>query len=201
MATPATDLAVGQRLDRKHAVPAIVGDHEDFLIVCGLAGSSKDIAALTSDGDHVFTMAGAMGAACSVGLGLALARPKQRVLVVTGDGELLMNVGSLATVATVGPKNLSILCVDNEHYGETGYQRSHTTLGVDLETMARGAGFTHSLTVEHAEQLAAGHDALRHDNESVFVNLKVSIDKPPAYKRLLDPAAARLRFKQHVQKL
>ena len=86
-------------LDRREAVPAIVGEHRDFLFVCGLAGTARDIAHLTDDGDHVFGMAGAMGAACATGLGLALARPDRRVLVVTGDGELLMNVSSLATIA------------------------------------------------------------------------------------------------------
>ncbi|TFH54308.1 MAG: thiamine pyrophosphate-binding protein, partial [Candidatus Zixiibacteriota bacterium] len=123
-------------LDRCQAVPALVGRHQDFLIVTGLAGTAKDIAALTDDGDHIYTLAGAMGAATMMGFGLALAQPARRVLVVTGDGELLMNVGSLATMAVVNPPNLSIVCVDNGHYGETGYQMSHTSLGVDLEKMA-----------------------------------------------------------------
>ena len=103
-------------LDRREAVPALLGRHEDFLIVTGLAGTAKDIAALTRDGEHTFTMAGAMGAACTMGLGLALARPDKRVLVATGDGELLMNVGALATIAVLNPPNLAIVCVDNGHY-------------------------------------------------------------------------------------
>jgi phosphonopyruvate decarboxylase len=127
-------------MDRREAVPALIGNHEDFLIVSGLAGTSRDMASITSDGAHLFTMAGAMGAACAMGLGLALAQPEKRVLVVTGDGELLMNVGALATIAVLNPSNLSIVCVDNGHYGETGYQKSHTSLGVDLEQIAIGAG-------------------------------------------------------------
>jgi len=86
-------------LDRCDAVPALIGPHEDFLIVSGLAGTSRDVAALTQDGAHTYTMAGAMGGACMIGLGLALSRPDKRVLVVTGDGELLMNVGALSTIA------------------------------------------------------------------------------------------------------
>jgi pyruvate/2-oxoacid:ferredoxin oxidoreductase beta subunit len=101
-------------------VPALIGRHEDFLIVSGLAGTSRDVAALTGDGAHTYTMAGAMGGACMIGLGLALARPDRRVLVVTGDGELLMNVGALATIAVMNAPNLAIVCVDNGHYGETG---------------------------------------------------------------------------------
>ena len=80
-----------------------------------------------------------MGAAVTMALGLALAQPKRRVLCVTGDGELLMNLGSLATVAVMNPPNLTIVCVDNGHYGETGYQKSHTSLGVDLDEDRRRA--------------------------------------------------------------
>src|SRR5919205_4600279 len=96
-------------LDRVTAIPALIGKHQDFLFVTGLAGTSRDIAALTHDGAHTYTMAGAMGGACSIGLGLALARPDKRVLVATGDGELLMNLGALATIAVLNPANLAIL--------------------------------------------------------------------------------------------
>ena len=117
-------------------------------LVAGLAGTSRDVAALTDDGAHIYTMAGAMGGAAMMGLGLALARPDKRVLVVTGDGELLMNLGSLATIAVLNPPNLSIVCVDNGHYGETGYQKSHTSLGVDLEKIAAGSGIKRTRTIE-----------------------------------------------------
>src|SRR5581483_8321455 len=98
--------ANGFILDRRMAVPALIGRHEDFLFVTRLAGTARDIAALTGDGAHVYTMGGAV----MIGLGLALARPDKRVLAVTGDGELLMNVGALATVAIVNPANFAVLC-------------------------------------------------------------------------------------------
>src|SRR5258707_15865141 len=104
-------------LDRREAAPALIGRHEDFLIVTGLAGTARDIAALTRDGEHTFTMAGAMGAACMMGLGLALARADRRVLVVTGGGGLLMNVSALATIAVIKPAHLSLVCAGNRHYG------------------------------------------------------------------------------------
>ena len=138
-------------LDRKDAVPKIVGDPSDLLIVCGLAGASKDIAHLTNDGDNIFTMAGSMGGATAMGLGLALSRPDKRVLVVTGDGELLMNIGTLLTVGILKPSNLSILCVDNGHYGETGYQESHTQRGVNLELIAQGSAIPVTRTVSKDE--------------------------------------------------
>jgi phosphonopyruvate decarboxylase len=182
-------------LDRRDAIPALIGRHEDFLIVTGLAGTARDIAALTRDGAHAYTMAGAMGAACAMGLGLALARPDKRVLVVTGDGELLMNVGTLATIAVLNPPNLSIVCVDNGHYGETGYQKSHTSLGVDLEKMAIGAGIQRTRTVNTEAEIADGARLLREGNGTSFVLLRVKPTDPPSFKRDLDPATGRTRFK------
>src|SRR5438034_5967002 len=170
-------------LDRREAVPALIGRHEDFLIVTGLAGTARDVAALTRDGAHAYTMAGAMGGACMIGLGLALARRDKQVLVVTGDGELLMNVGALATIAVMNPPNLSIVCVDNGHYGETGYQKSHTSLGVDLEKIAAGSGIKRTLTIETEAEISAGSRLLREGNASSFVLLRVKPTEPPSYKR------------------
>ncbi|MBL6599885.1 MAG: thiamine pyrophosphate-binding protein [Alphaproteobacteria bacterium] len=183
-------------LDRKMAVPAIVGDPSDLLIVCGLAGASKDIAHLTDDGDNIFTMAGAMGGATAMGLGLALSRPDKRVLVVTGDGELLMNVGTLATVGIMKPANLSILCVDNGHYGETGYQESHTQRGVDLETIAQGSAIPVTRTVTTEDQLAEAAQILRNSNASSFVLLRVSTEPPPVVKRSMDASERKSAFRR-----
>jgi phosphonopyruvate decarboxylase len=185
-------------LDRCEAVPALIGRHEDFLIIAGLAGTSRDVAALTGDGAHIYSMAGAMGGACTMGLGLALARPDRRVLVVTGDGELLMNVGALATIAVLNPANLSIVCVDNGHYGETGYQKSHTSLGVDLEKIAAGAGIKRTLAIGQEAEIAAGARLIREGNGTAFVLLRVKPTEPPAYKRDLDPAACRVRFRTNL---
>lgn len=188
-----------QELDRRQAVPALIGADRDFLIVSGLGGPTKDIAAITADGDHVFSMAGAMGAACSIGLGLALARPQRRVLVVTGDGELLMNLGALATIAMVAPPNLALVCVDNGRYGETGNQESHTLRIVDLEQVARGCGLTAVLSVNSEAEVEAGSDLIRNREGPVFVLLRVSGSEPPAGKRDFNASAARLRFKTALE--
>jgi hypothetical protein len=95
-------------LERSEAVPALIGRHQDFLIIAGLGGTACDVGAMTGDAAHVYSLGGAMGAACMMGLGLALARPDRRVLVVTGDGELLMNLGALATIAVMNPANLAV---------------------------------------------------------------------------------------------
>src|SRR3954466_15977068 len=94
-------------LDPRQGGPALIGRQQHFLVVPGLSGTSRDVAALTEDGAHTYTMAGAMGGACMIGLGLALARPDKRVLVATGDGELLMNLGALATIAVLNPANFA----------------------------------------------------------------------------------------------
>ena len=187
--------AGGFALERGEAVPALIGRHQDFLIVAGLGGTASDVGAVTGDAAHVYSLAGAMGAACMMGLGLALARPDKRVLVVTGDGELLMNVGALATVAVVDPVNLAILCVDNGHYGETGWQKSHTSLGVDLEQIAIGCGIKHTCTVAAARDIAAGARLLREGNGASFVCLRVKPTEPPAFKRNFDASLQRDRFR------
>ena len=182
-------------LDRREALPALLGRHEDFLIVAGLSGTSRDIAALTRNGPHAYIMLGAMGGACMIGLGLALARPDRSVLVVTGDGELLMNVSALATIAVMNPPNLAIVCIDNGHYGETGYQKSHTSLGTDLAVIAGGAGIKLIRTIEQQADIAAGASLIREANATVFVLLRVKPTEPAADQRVLDPALGRLRFR------
>jgi thiamine pyrophosphate-dependent acetolactate synthase large subunit-like protein len=188
-------VAAGFILDRTEAVPALIGRHEDFLIVAGLAGTAKDIRTLTRDGAHAYCLAGAMGAAAMMGLGLALARPDRRVLAIMGDGELLMNVGSLAAIAVMNPPNLSLVCVDNGHYGETGYQTSHTSLGVDLEKIAIGSGIKATRTVATKDDIPAGARLLRESNGTSFVLLRVRPTDPPGFKGSMDAAFCRGRFR------
>lgn len=197
--SPTSDLAAaaapGFVLERSEAVPALIGRHEDFLFIVGLGGTACDVGAVTGDGEHVYSLGGAMGAACMMGLGLALARPDKRVLVVTGDGELLMSIGALATIAVINPSNLAILCVDNGHYGETGWQRSHTSLGVDLEKIAIGAGIKRTRTVGAAGDIADAARLLREGNGTSFVNLRVRPTEPAPFKRNFDGALCRDRFR------
>ena len=183
-------------LDRKDAVPEIIGDPNDFLIVCGLAGASKDIAHLTNDGNNIFTMAGAMGGATAVGLGLALSRPDKRILVVTGDGELLMNIGTLSTVGILKPSNLSILCVDNGHYGETGYQESHTQKGVNLELIAQGSAIPVTRTVGQQDEISDAKTLLRDSNGPSFILLRVNTEPPPPVKRSMDATERKITFRR-----
>jgi phosphonopyruvate decarboxylase len=114
---------------------------------------------------------------------------------MTGDGELLMNVGSLATVGIMQPPNLSIVCVDNGHYGETGYQKSHTSLGVDLAVMAAGAGIPAVRTVAQESDIAEAAALIRHMDAPSFVLLKVKPTDPPRVRRSMDAAWSKHRFR------
>ena len=136
-----------------------------------------------------------MGGAAMIGLGLALARPDKRVLVVTGDGELLMNIGALATIAVMNPANLAILCVDNGHYGETGYQKSHTSLGVDLEKIAIGAGIQAPARSRAKATSPMARGCCARATAPPLSCYASSPTEPPAYKRNMDPASCRNRFR------
>src|SRR5689334_23580907 len=127
-------------MQRREVVASVLADRGDLLVVSGLGSTTYDCAAA---GDHPlnFYLWGAMGQAAMMGLGLALAQPKRRVLVVTGDGEMLMGLGALATIGVQQPKNLTVVVIDDERYGETGMQRTHTAFGVDLAAVAKACRF------------------------------------------------------------
>ncbi len=183
-------------LDRRQAVPALIERPQDFLIVTGLAGAAQELTAITEDAPNVFALAGAMGAAPMIGLGLALAQPRRRVLVVTGDGELLMNLGALATIALKCPPNLALICVDNGHYGETGNQESHTGLGVQLDRIAAGAGIPVVHTINAEADMSEGRRLLHEGGALVFILLRVKEGPALKLKRNLHPHVGRDRFRQ-----
>jgi phosphonopyruvate decarboxylase len=182
-------------LDREVVIPKLVPNPSDYLIIAGLGGTARDTTRLTNAGSNLYTLGGAMGAATMLGLGLALARPDKKVLVVTGDGELLMSLGSLATVSVLNPPNLSIICVDNGHYGETGYQVSHSGRGVDLEAIAIGAGIKVTTTVQEDSQIENGAKVVAHCKDTSFVLLRISTKESSPVKRNLNAADCRIIFR------
>jgi thiamine pyrophosphate-dependent acetolactate synthase large subunit-like protein len=183
-------------LPRVEAVPALIGNPDDFLIVAGLAGPAKDIGALTNDGDNCFIFAGAMGGAVTTALGLALAQPKRRVLCVTGDGDLLMSLGALATVGAMQPSNLSIVCVDNALYQETGGQTSHTGMGINLAEIAGGCGIKTTREARTADDIKDAAQVLRQSNGPSFVLLRVDSSPPPKSKRNLQASETKEKFRR-----
>jgi thiamine pyrophosphate-dependent acetolactate synthase large subunit-like protein len=144
-------------LERREVVARLLGQRGDALVVTGLGAPTYDVAA-AGDTPRNFYLWGAMGGAAMVGLGLALARPQESVVVVTGDGEMLMGVGAFATIAAQAPQNLTIVVLDNGVYGETGGQQTHTSLGADLAKIAAGCGVanaSHVATFAEIDALAA----------------------------------------------
>jgi thiamine pyrophosphate-dependent acetolactate synthase large subunit-like protein len=137
----------GSGLDRREFVAALRGALPGALFVAGLGSSAYDLFA-AGDRDRNFYLWGAMGGAAAIGLGLAIARPGESVVVLTGDGEQLMGLGSLATIGAQQPPNLGIVVLDNGHFGETGMQPSHTRLGTDLVAVARGCGIGSAMKIQ-----------------------------------------------------
>src|SRR5579883_1016184 len=176
-------IANDRRLDRRLAMRVLLDRRDDLLLVTGLGSTTWDAAAVGDDPRN-FYLWGAMGAAALVGLGLAIAQPARRVLVVTGDGEMLMGLGGLATIAVQRPPNLAIAVFDNGHYGETGMQPSHTEAGVDLVAVARACGIHE--TFEISDELGLRDFAARvHKSATtLFARVAIRADEPP---RVLPP--------------
>jgi thiamine pyrophosphate-dependent acetolactate synthase large subunit-like protein len=184
-------------LDRRKVVKRILKDRGDTLLVTGLGAPTWDAAAV---GDHPnnFYLWGAMGGAALTGLGLALAQPERRVLVITGDGEMLMGIGALATIAVQKPDNLTICVFDNQRYGETGMQETHTAHGVDLAAMAQGAGFGETSTIWTAKELDAVIPVLLQTPGPVFVDIKITAKDQPMTLPIRDGLAIKHRFREAV---
>ena len=181
-------------LDRRQAVASILAVRGDALVVAGLGAPCWDTAAAGDSPLNFYTWGG-MGSAAMIGLGLALAQPQRRVLVITGDGEMLMGLGALATIAVQQPKNLAVVVMDNEHYGETGMQQTHTRLGVDLAVIAKGAGFRAAGTIYSAAQLKAWIPRLYRQAGPLFAAIKVTTVRGALVLPPRDGTALKLRFR------
>jgi thiamine pyrophosphate-dependent acetolactate synthase large subunit-like protein len=186
-------------IDRRELFPQLFPNTDDWLFVSGLAGASKDASALTNDGPNLYTMAGAMGAAVSMGLGMALSAPTRNIAAINGDGEMMMGLGSLVTVATARPQNLTIVCTDNAMHGETGRQTGHTAGGANIEAIARGSGIESTLTISETEEIAAGAAFIKDAPGPRLLVVRVLPTLPSAFKRDMDMAACRVRFRDHFQ--
>jgi thiamine pyrophosphate-dependent acetolactate synthase large subunit-like protein len=176
----AMQISLGEsgKLKRRDVVKALLEGRGDMLVIGGLGAPAWDITA-AGDCPQNLPLWGGMGGAAVMGLGLALAQPQRKVLVITGDGEMLMGVGSFATIAVQRPRNLSIVVLDNEHYGETGMQETHTKHGVDLAAMAKGAGITDSRLVKTAAEVEALRAAIHAGNGPLFAQIKVDEKTEP----------------------
>jgi len=187
-------------LDRREFVQKLLVDRKDLLVVSGLGSPTYDVAAC---GDHPlnFYLWGAMGGAAMIGLGLALAQPSLRVLVLTGDGEALMGLGSLATIGVKQPVNLAIVVLDNQHYGETGMQPSHTRAGIDLVAVAKACRFVDALHVSEIGAMSRIRDLVHNGGGPILVQARISNDAAPRMLPSRDGHAIKLRFMEALRKL
>lgn len=186
-----------RRIERRQFVSNLLRVVPDALVVTGLGSPAYDVFA-AGDRDANFYLWGGMGGAAALGLGLALAQPAKSVLVITGDGELLMGLGSLATIGAKQPANLTVVVLDNGHYGETGMQRSHTSLGTDLVTVAQGCGIGEAMRVQEPggfEQIARCIAARR---GPAFAQVLIEPSEPPRALPPRDGNYLRNRFRAHL---
>ena len=171
-------------IERAELVAEILKDRsESLLVVCGLGSSTYDVSGV-EDHPKNFYLWGAMGQALSVGLGISIAQTDMRVLVITGDGEMLMGLGSLSTVANVAAHNLSVLVLDNGHYSETGGQPTHTSGSTDLAGIARECGFANSRKITSSDEFAGAKKTLLNSIGPNLVVAKVAIKK---YGAIVEP--------------
>jgi thiamine pyrophosphate-dependent acetolactate synthase large subunit-like protein len=180
-------------MERREFVRQLLVDRGRLLVVPGLGSATYDVAAA---GDHPlnFYLWGAMGGTAMIGLGLALARPDRRVAVITGDGDMLMGLGSLATIGVKQPKNLAIVVLDNARYGETGMQPSATDKGIDLVAMALACRFNHARVVSAIEGAAEVRALLHKGDGPLLVNARISAEDTARVLPLRDGHAIKQRF-------
>jgi thiamine pyrophosphate-dependent acetolactate synthase large subunit-like protein len=182
-------------LERRSAMATLLADRgDDLLVVPGLGSTTWDLAALGDDPRN-FYLWGAMGGAAMIGLGLALAQPDKRVAVITGDGEMLMGLGSLATIGIQKPANLAIVVFDNGVYGETGMQPSHTQSGVDLLAVAGGCGIATCPVVRDEAGLRDLAGRLKTLRETLFARVLIAAQEPPRVLPERDGAVLKDRFR------
>ena len=199
------DRTSNPRLDRRAVVKALLEERSDTLVVTGLGAATYDVAAL-GDNDHNFYLWGAMGGAAMVGLGLALAQSQRPIVVITGDGEMLMGLGALATIARQNPGNLSIVILDNERYGETGAQPTHTARVVngksrraDFAEIASACGFADTQTVRDETTLRKVAPTLhRIGTGTRLVNIKIDDRPQPKVIPVRDGAYAKGTFRRAI---
>ena len=183
-------------LHRRPTVKFLLEDRpQGLLAVSGLGSSTWDLSAAGDDARN-FGFIGAMGQAAPFALGLAIAQPTKRVVLITGDGEILMSLGILATIANVAPKNLCLVVLDNESYAETGGQPTATSGPTDLELMAQGAGFASTSTIRHDSELSTLREILRAPNVLHFANIKIATEQLPlVFPHSFDGVTAVNRFR------
>ena len=185
------------RLDRREAVARLLQDRGELLVASGLGSATYDCAA-AGDDPRNFYLWGAMGGTAALALGLAQAQPNRPVAAITGDGDMLMGLGSLATIAAAAPANLTVIVLDNEVYGETGAQPTATACGVSLVDVARGCGIEALEDIRDMNALGTLAGRMQRREGPLFANIKIEAGEHPRVLPARDGAYLRSRFREAV---
>lgn len=176
---------------RREAIVDIMDKIDDEIVVCNIGFPSRELYDI-DDRDKNFYMIGSMGLASSIGFGLALARPDKDVVVIDGDGSLLMNMGSLVTVFANNPRNLTWIVIDNGAYGSTGNQDTYAQV-IDLCEIAKSVGFKNSFKFEEIDL----NEVIKSDDASFIVyDTEPGNSKAPIID--LDPITIKNRFMDSI---
>jgi len=181
-------------LDRRLVVAKLLQNRNNLMVVTGLGSATYDVMSV-GDNDLNYYLWGAMGSAAMVGFGLAMAQPNRPVLVITGDGEMLMGLGSLATIGISKPGNLTIAVLDNEHYGETGMQASHTRSGIKLDEIASACGFGWAEEIRDIEGVIELQARIHETSTACFSTIKIKTDEAPRVLAPRDGIYVKNRFR------
>ena len=184
-------------LDRRQAVSTLLENRDDLLVITGLGSPAYDVMA-AGDHEQNYYLWAAMGSAAMMGLGLACAQPERKVMVVTGDGEMLMGTGSLATIAVKKPDNLTIVILDNGHYGETGMQLSHAGQGIELHKIAEACGFDSALCIHTMSGVQELRSQIYAEQGLRFATIKVDSANKPRVLPSRDAVHIKNRFRNSL---
>lgn len=183
-----------EKLDRRAVTAELLRERGELMVVTGLGSASYDAMA-QGDHDLNYYLWAAMGSAATVGFGLATAQPARPVLVLTGDGEMLMGLGALATIGQRLPPNLCFAVLDNGHYGETGMQASHTGRGLELARVAEACGFPWTRTITDIAGVSALRERAQARAGTSFGVIKVAADELPRVLPPRDAVQVKNRFR------
>jgi sulfopyruvate decarboxylase subunit beta len=183
-------------MKRFDAIQEIARCLTDELVVCNLGFPARELFAIC-DRPENFYMLGSMGLASSISLGLTISQPSRRVLCIEGDGALLMNLGSLATIANVNPPNLTLVVIDNGTCGSTGDQPTATSGRTLLDAVARGSGFSAVEIIGDLSEIELIFDPT--GKECSFFLVKVDPGNAPVDQVSLTPTEIKLRFMQSIR--
>jgi thiamine pyrophosphate-dependent acetolactate synthase large subunit-like protein len=187
-------IAAPNKIARRPFVAELLRHRGNALIVTGLGSPTWDCFAAGDSPEYLYSWGG-MGLAVPTALGLALAQPGRRIVAITGDGEMMMGLGSLAVVGDQAPKNFAVLVLDNEKFGETGRQRGLTAGRADITAVAKGLGFRATMTVTEQGEVGELAQLLFKKPGPVLAVAKIAVTQDPWALPEKDGATIAHRFR------